>query len=167
MGAASLSQFARRHGYRGYVASRAVRGSNFPQHVQNLVVRDYAARHGLHYLLSATEYAMPSCYLMLNAVIDELPKLEGVIFFSVFMLPRAKPRRLDIFDRFLAAGCELHAALENVALRRREDIAGLEDLLEVAFTLPLLPLAGRYEKDEDSRQARARDPFWSSLEKAL
>jgi sporadic carbohydrate cluster protein (TIGR04323 family) len=167
MGAASQQQSASRFGYRGYVASRAVRGTNFPQHVQNLVVRDYAARHGLHYLLSVTEYAMPSCYLMLNALLDELPRLEGTVFFSLFMLPRAKARRLEIFERVLARGCELHAALENVALRRRDDIAALEDVLQVAFTLPLLPLAGRYEKDENSREERARDPFWSVLERSL
>jgi sporadic carbohydrate cluster protein (TIGR04323 family) len=47
-----------RHGHRGYIASRPVRGQDWPQHVQNLVVRDYAQRNGLHYLLSATEYAM-------------------------------------------------------------------------------------------------------------
>jgi sporadic carbohydrate cluster protein (TIGR04323 family) len=156
-----------RSGYRGYVASRPVRGSSFPQQVQNLVVRDYAARNGLTYLLSATEYAMPSCFLMLDAVLDQLPRLEGVIFFSIFMLPRRKARRLAIYDRVLAHGCELHAALENLALRSRDDVAGLEDLLDAAFTLPLLPLGGRYEKDETSMDERARDPFWTSLEAAL
>ena len=167
MGEATLFRDSGRSGYRGYVASRPVRGTSFPQQVQNLVVRDYAARQGLLYLLSATEYAMPSCYLMMNAVLEELPKLQGLIFFSIFMLPRRKERRLDVFDRVLAAGCELHAALENVVLRRREDIAGLEDVLEVAFTLPRLPLAGRYEKDESSIHDRERDTFWSALASAL
>ncbi len=55
-----------RYGYRGYVASRPVRGNSFPQQVQNLVVRDYASRKELKYLLSATEYAMSSGFLMLN-----------------------------------------------------------------------------------------------------
>lgn len=152
-----------RSGYRGYVASRPVRGTSFPQQIQNLVLRDYAARHELTYLLSATEYGMPSCYLMLNAILDELPKLQGIIMFSAFMLPERKSRRLEIFERILAANCELHAALENVALRGRDDIADLEDLLEVAFTLPRLPVAGRYEKDEASSLERKRDPFWSAL----
>jgi sporadic carbohydrate cluster protein (TIGR04323 family) len=156
-----------RSGYRGYVASRPVRGSSFPQQVQNLVLRDYATRNGLHYLLSATEYAMPSCYLMLNAVLEELPTIEGIIFFSIFMLPQKKARRLEIFDRVLAAGCELHAALENVVLRGHEDVPSLEDLLEVAFALPRLPMGGRYEKDEASAQERVRDPFWSALASAL
>jgi hypothetical protein len=36
-------------------------------------------------------------------------------------------------------------------------------LIEVAFTLPALPLHGRYEKDEASAQERAHDPFWAAL----
>lgn len=155
-----------RYGYRGYVASRPVHGQNFPQHVQNLVVRDYASRNGLRYLLSATEYAMPSCYLMLNAVLEQLPHLEGIIVFSAFMLPRHKSRRIQIFERVLSAGCELHAALEDLSLRRREDISRIEDLLEVAFALPKSPLAGRYEKDVSSAADRERDAFWAALSTA-
>jgi len=156
-----------RFGYRGYVASRPVRGTSFPQQVQNLVVRDYAQRNGLHYLLSSTEYAMPSCFLMLGAVLAELPKLRGVIFFSIFMLPQSKVRRLEIYDRILGSGGELHAALENLTLRAREDIVAMEDLMDVELTLPSLPMAGRYEKDDESMQQRAADPFWSTLTEAL
>jgi sporadic carbohydrate cluster protein (TIGR04323 family) len=167
MVARNLSENRARTGYRGYVASRPVRGVSFPQQMQNLVVRDYAARNGLHYLLSATEYAMPSCYLMLNAVLEELPKLQGLVFFSMFMLPAKKARRLEVFERILASGCELHAALENVALREPAGIAAFEDLLDVAFALPRLPMSGRYEKGETSMQDRTRDPFWSALTAAL
>jgi sporadic carbohydrate cluster protein (TIGR04323 family) len=158
---------AGRFGFRGYVASRAVRGMSFPQQVQNLVVRDYAQRTGLHYLLSSTEYAMPSCFLMLSAVMQELPKLEGVIFFSIFMLPQRKARRLEIYERILSEKVQLHAALENLSLRSRADIEPLEDMLDIELTLPSLPLAGRYEKDETSVQKRAADPFWSALLEAL
>jgi sporadic carbohydrate cluster protein (TIGR04323 family) len=164
---ASISNALGRIGYRGYVASRPVRGSSFPQHVQNLVVRDYAARRGLPYLLSLTEYAMPDCFLMLEALLGELPKLRGVIFFSIFMLPENKLRRQNVFDRILSMGCELHTALENIALRSPDDIGAIEDLLDVALTLPRLPLRGRYEKDETSADERQRDPFWSTMAAAL
>ena len=59
-------------GYRGYVFSRPVDSHRVPQHIQNLVIRDYAARRKLHYLLSATEYAMPGCYLILEQVLADL-----------------------------------------------------------------------------------------------
>jgi len=74
-------------GYRGYVFSRSVDSHRVPQHIQNLVIRDYAARCKLHYLLSATEYTMPDCYLILEQVLAELAALDGVILYTMFMLP--------------------------------------------------------------------------------
>ena len=121
----------RRHGYRGYIASRAVRGQSTPQHVQNLVVRDYARRNGLAFKLSATEYAMESCYMILESVFEELDTLEGIVCFSIFMLPRRAERRRRIYERVLGAGCSLHGALENLSVGAPEDIPALEDMFLV------------------------------------
>jgi sporadic carbohydrate cluster protein (TIGR04323 family) len=118
-----------RVGHRGYIASRAVRGQMMPQQVQNLVVRDYARRKGLTYKLSATEYGMPGCYMMLESVMQELDRLEGVILFSLFMLPQRAERRRAIYDRVLESGASLHAALEDLAIASADDIARVEDLL--------------------------------------
>lgn len=117
-----------RQGYRGYVASRPVRGQLWPQSVQNLVIRDYAQRNGLVYLLSAVEYAMPGCYMNLEALMQELDRIEGVLLFSLFMLPERPERRRAIYDRVLAAGASLHAALENLSIGERGDVERIEDL---------------------------------------
>ena len=74
-------------GFRGYIFSRPFQGERVPQNVQNLVIRDFAARSRLTYLLSATEYAMPGCFMMLEQVLAELPALEGMICYSIFQLP--------------------------------------------------------------------------------
>ncbi len=121
-----------RHGHRGYIASRQIRGMDWPQHVQNLVVRDYAQRNGLAYLLSATEYAMPACYMMLETVLAELPRLNGVIAFSLFMMPAVPARRREVYRRVLDAGADLHFALENLALRDDAGIARVEDIFLVS-----------------------------------
>ena len=63
---------------RGYIFCRSFMGERAPQHVQNIVIRDYCERNGLNYLLSATEYAMPQCYIMLEEVL-----LKSLFFFSV------------------------------------------------------------------------------------
>lgn len=120
-----------RQGYRGYIASREVNGNTVPQRVQNLVVRDYARNKGIEFKLSAVEYIMPGCYMILEDVLNELPKLEGIIMFSLFMLPGGKERRRAIFDRVLVQGCVLHAALENLSIRTHDDIARIEDILDV------------------------------------
>ena len=120
-----------RRGFRGYIASRWVRGERAPQHVQNLVIRDYAQRNGLDYHLSLVEYAMPGCYMMLESALEELPTVEGLIFYSLYMLPRRPGYREDIFRRVLAAGVELHGALENMSIRNWQDVQLVEDIFLV------------------------------------
>lgn len=135
-------------GYRGYIVSRPVRDSHFPQRVQNLVVRDYAARRGLPFRLSVTEYAMPGCTMMFESLLDELPALDGIILFSLFTLPATRERRRRAYERVLAAGKSLHAALEQLVISTPEAIAPWEDIIEVNAALPATPFAGRYEKTD-------------------
>jgi sporadic carbohydrate cluster protein (TIGR04323 family) len=149
-----------RRGYRGYIASQPVRGTSFPQRIQNLVVRDYAARHGLPFLLSATEYAMPGCYMILENVVNELPRIEGMIAFSAFMLPKRPERRADLYERIFSAGAVLHAALENIVVRTPADAATIEDLLQVAATLAHVPGGGWMDKSRGVGDAA----FWRALE---
>ena len=113
-----------RKGYRGYVFSRSVDNHRVPQHIQNLVIRDYATRRKLHYLLSATEYA--------EQVLDELATLEGVILYSMFMLPPEADDRSRIYRRLLEAGGGLHAAVEGFVLTDQADIERWENVLRTA-----------------------------------
>ena len=119
-------------GYRGYVFSRSVDSHRVPQHIQNLVIRDYAARRKLHYLLSATEYTMPDCYLILEQVLADLAALDGVILYTMFMLPSDTHRRQLIYRRLLAAGRSLHAAVEGFVLKDEADIERWENVLQTA-----------------------------------
>lgn len=132
-----------RAGYRGYIASRPVRGDRAPQNVQNLVIRDYAQRNKLTYLLSATEFSPPGCYIVLEDVLQELSAIEGLICYSLFMLPQERGARRRVYDRVLTSGAELHAALENLKLADESDIQRIEDIWMVDRLLPdcLSPLA--------------------------
>jgi sporadic carbohydrate cluster protein (TIGR04323 family) len=122
---------AERTGHRGYIGARPLNGSRTPQHVQNIVIRDYARRKNLQYLLSAAEHTMPGSYMVLEDILDELPRLRGIICYSIFMLPPDENRRREIYDRVLQAGCDLHAAVEEISLTSRQDIQTVEDILLV------------------------------------
>ena len=74
-------------GYRGYIFSRRIEGSLIPQRVQNLVIRDYAEQKKILFKLSATEYKMVNSYVVLQNVLKELKSLDGMIFYSLYMLP--------------------------------------------------------------------------------
>ena len=119
---------AERAGHRGYIGAN---GSRTPQHVQNIVIRDYARRKNLQYLLSAAEHTMPGSYMVLEDILDELPQLRGLILYSIFMLPPDEARRRQIYDRVLREGCDLHAAVEEITLASQKDIQAVEDILLV------------------------------------
>jgi sporadic carbohydrate cluster protein (TIGR04323 family) len=114
-------------------------GERAAQHVQNLVIVNYAERENLSYLLSATEYAMPDCFMMMEQLLDELPQLEGVICYSLFMLPRRPERREAIYDALIGARAEMHFAVERLVLREPRDIAGIEAMWLMRRVLPLCP----------------------------
>ena len=126
-------------GYRGYVSSRPIQDNRVPQHVQNLVIRDHAARLGLPYRLSAVEYCMDRCHMMLRQVLDELATLDGIIFYSLFQLPVRSSARLAVYDRILAAGATGHFAVERLAVAAADDVARLEDIWHVQQAVPLCP----------------------------
>ncbi len=123
-------------GYRGYIYSRPFLGERVPQSVQNLVIRDYCRRVGLKYLLSAVEYCQPQTYLMLNAVLTELPSLDGVVSYSLFQLPVAQTARLSVYDRILINGKSLHFALEGLNISSRSDVERMEDIWKVRLVMP-------------------------------
>jgi sporadic carbohydrate cluster protein (TIGR04323 family) len=122
---------AERAGHRGYIGARPLNGSRTPQHVQNIVIRDYAGRKNLQFLLSAVEHIMPGSYMILEDLLDELPRLDGIICYSIFMLPPDERRRREVYDRVLREGCDLHAAVEEIAIASNDDIQAVEDILLV------------------------------------
>ena len=116
---------------RGYIGSRPYFGDRAPQHVQNLVVRDYCNRIGGQFYLSATEFIMQGCYMMLEEALREFPGIDGIALYSIYMLPKREERRRRVYDRVLEAGGSLHGAVENLALRDAADILAVEDLWRV------------------------------------
>jgi sporadic carbohydrate cluster protein (TIGR04323 family) len=116
-------------GWRGYIFSRPINGQVIPQRVQNLVIRDYAQKQGLLYLLSASEYHMDHCYMMLEATFEELEAIEGVIFYSTHQLPEDDLVRKRIFDRLLKMGRGLRFALEELTVSSQAETTTIEDII--------------------------------------
>jgi len=121
-----------RQGYRGYICARMEMGRSTPQHIQQLVIRDYCAKRGMQFLLSATEYCMPGCTLILDAVLAELDTLEGIVMYSLYQMPTGRAKREELYQALFAKGCELHCAAEGIVIRTPEDAARIEDVWGVA-----------------------------------
>lgn len=121
---------------RGYVASRPFMGERCPQNIQNLVLRDYCQKINCEYLLSGTEYAMQNSYVMLQQVIDEIPSIDGIVFYSLFQMPEIQKHRLQIYDNILDQNGELHFVLENLKITTQSEIERVEKIWIVRQTMP-------------------------------
>ena len=118
-------------GFRGYIFSRKIDSNFIPQRVQNLVIKDYCERNNLFFKLSATEYKMQNCYLMFNTLIQEIKKIDGIVFYSLFMLPEIKKDRLKIYKKILFNKKQLHFSLEEIKLENKTDIKKIEDIYQI------------------------------------
>lgn len=115
--------------YKGYIASRNIHELQIPQRIQNMVIRNYAEKRGKVFSLSATEYIMENCFMMLKALVKDCREFEAITFYSMFMLPSKASERLEIYNACLDAGTEIHFAFEELAIRSTDDIQLIEDTL--------------------------------------
>jgi|TARA_B100000767_G_scaffold259044_1_gene268404 sporadic carbohydrate cluster protein (TIGR04323 family) len=118
-------------GYRGYIFSRNINGNFIPQRVQNLVIRDFAFRKKIFFKLSSTEYNMKNCYTMLNTLIKDINKIDGIIFYSIEMLPDNKNEALKLISLFLKKNKMLYFAVEELKVSSKSDLKKIEDILSI------------------------------------
>ena len=125
---------------RGYIFSRPFMGERIPQHVQNLVIRDYCDRNQLHYLLSATEYAMPRYQLILEQILGELSSVDGLVAYSLFQLPQNTKARQHVYRQILKQEKTFYFAVEGLSIRTQIECDRIEDLWRTRLTLPFCVL---------------------------
>jgi len=115
--------------YKGYIASRNIRELQIPQRIQNMLIRLYAEKKGKVFSLSATEYIMDNCFMMLNALVAEAENYEAIVVYSLFMLPDNIVTRNKFFETCLQKKTEIHFAFEELAIKSTNDIALINDIL--------------------------------------
>ena len=120
---------------RGYIFARPFMGERAPQHVQNIILRDYCQKRGHELLLSAAEYAMPDSYMILESVLDDLANIDGIVFYSLYQLPTQREKRRLIYSRVLDAQKSLHFAVEGMSISNIDEIDSVENCLLVKSTL--------------------------------
>ena len=120
---------------RGYIFARPFMGERAPQHVQNIILRDYCQKRGHELLLSAAEYAMPDSYMILESVLDDLANIDGIVFYSLYQLPTQPEKRRLVYSRVLDAQKSLHFAVEGMSISNIDEIDSVENCLLVKSTL--------------------------------
>lgn len=121
---------------RGYIFSRTFMNERVPQHVQNIVIRDYCVKNKYDYLLSSTEYIFKNSSLMLNQVLKELKNIDGVVAYSLFQLPETNDERKKILINILKKKKEFHFAVEGIKFSKNQDLEKIENLWLIKKALP-------------------------------
>ena len=120
-----------RRGFRGYVTSRPFGQFNIPVPLQSLALRDYCQRNNLLYVLPVNENNFPHSYMVLEGMIQNLADYEGVVMYSMQMLPQRSERRRAIFKRILDQNCSVHMVLEGIVVNDAADVDKLEELIQL------------------------------------
>ena len=122
--------------FRGYIFSRSFMEERVPQHVQNIIIRDYCKKKSIQYLLSSTEYAMENSTLMLRQLVKDLSNIDGIVAYSIFQMPEDDYERQSIFNRVLLLKKEIHFAVEGLSIYDNETYNHIENIWKVKKTIP-------------------------------
>ena len=128
--------------FRGYISSRKLSDGNFvDQSIQNLIIRTACEKLNIKYMLSATEYGMKECFLMLNQVMRELKKnkFDGVAFFSIDQLPTKYKDRKKIYKLVSENKKKILMSLEGILLSNQKEIEKFEELIKIRLLLKNCP----------------------------
>lgn len=117
--------------FRGYIFSRPFFGERAPQHIQNLIIKDYCDKKNYLFLLSFTEYRMSNSTLMLQSLIKDLKKIDGIVFFSLFQLPESNSFRINLLKKILKEKKEIHFAVEKIIFNSKFQIEQIENLFNL------------------------------------
>ena len=125
--------------YRGYIFGRPFFGERVPQSVQNLVIRNYCDNQKVNFLLSKAEYVIYDSYSILDYIIGNLKKVDGIVFYSILMLPKNQLYRKKIYKKIILNKKKLCFALENVSIKNEKDISRIEDIINTRIVLDYCP----------------------------
>ena len=113
---------------KGYIFSREFFGERVPQHIQNIILKDYCRNKNINFLLSATEYNSKDSTFILYELLKDINKYDGYLFYSLFQLPKDKKKRHNFFKKIRDNGKELHFAVENLIVKNQFDYDKVEKI---------------------------------------
>ena len=69
--------------------------------------------------------------LVSDLVINDAKDIDGIIIYSMFMLPRQREIRNKMIGRLIDNGKEIHAAVEDLILKDSSDYSRLDNIFLV------------------------------------
>lgn len=113
---------------KGYIYSRPFFNERVPQHIQNIVLRDFCRNNNLSYILSSTEYSSKNSSYILFELLENLNNYDGILMYSLFQLPVNKTLREKFYSIILKKKKSVFFAVEDEFLKNINDIKKLEEM---------------------------------------
>lgn len=120
---------------RGYIFSRPFYDERAPQHIQNIVIRDFCTKNSFQYLLSASEYRMKKSYSVLEDLIKNSEKIDGIAAYSLLMLPENSLYRTKLLKNFIKKKKFFCFVVEEIIVKNLKDIVEINNLWKIKKTL--------------------------------
>ena len=111
-------------------------GERAPQHVQNIVIRDFCSKNSLHYLLSASEYKMKNSFLILKGIVSNMKDIDGIAAYSIFQLPSNNDHRNKILNKIIKKKKIIFFAVEQMKVSNKKEISRISSIWKIKKTLP-------------------------------
>lgn len=116
---------------RGYIFSRPFMGERAPQHVQNIVIKDFCKNNSLEYSLSVSEYKMENSFLILNDLLKKMRNIDGIVAYSLFQLPTDNNKRNHILKKIINKKKFICFAVEKITVSKIKDIKKINILWRI------------------------------------
>jgi sporadic carbohydrate cluster protein (TIGR04323 family) len=110
-------------------------GERVPQHIQNIILRNYCSSNLHKFYLSASEYTMQNSFYILNQTINELGDLDGILAYSVFQMPENYKIRDKIFNKMVSQNKSFFFAVEGLSITDKTNIDSIHELWEIKKNL--------------------------------
>ena len=126
---------------RGYIFSRELSDGTFvDQSIQNMIIKQACEKRSYTFQLSATEYGMSECYLMLEKIIEDLKQknMNGIAFYSIYQLPPGK-LRTKLFKEVIKRRKIILFCYQNILIKNFKDIEKLNELVGIIEMLKFSP----------------------------
>ena len=114
--------------FKGYIFSRPFFGERAPQHIQNIILRDYCKKKKLDFELSNTEYSHSKSTKVLMNILDNIENYKGIIFYSLLQLPENTNQRFKLYKKIIKKKKEIHFALENRKISSKNEVEYTEKI---------------------------------------
>ena len=78
---------------------------------------------------------MKDCSMVLDQVIYDIKKVDGIVAYSIFQLPEKKEKRIKYLSKIIKLKKIFYGALENLEVRNKNDLLNIEEIWDIKKNL--------------------------------